>query len=498
MLHSYNIGNLSQLLRNSSAVRSIVNLRRFSFDATESEVLKRWMGGWVATPPCIGPALSDNAPTALTWTRRGLVPPLTAAALHRLFRQREVRVWDPLTDGVRRVGKDVVLPRGSRVLVPKAVVLSHQHLERRSDRDAECGTILQLTIKSPAMTNRILSLSPAQEGLKSRIIQNIQSSVLCEAESYMAINKPAGLAVQGGSGIVFSLDALLPLAFPTSTTGDHEKQLKLVHRLDKAATGVLLLAKGADAAGWLGVAFRRPAESLAAAAAAAPRADAPSTPHRSPDGDKRNRYSPSTPPAARSPTSEDTGLRIEKKYWAVVCPKIPFPLLPKKGVIRAALSPSTLGEKENSDKNNNNTSDKNKNSNVCVSRFKVVMERGALALVELEPVTGRKHQLRIHCATHLGAPILGDTRYGCLRTEPQRSIIEEMERATASGGDDTANSWTGGDDCSPHTGKEWPPLMLHCRELVIREPGRTAVKITAPLPSAWVNLFKSQQWRLPT
>ena len=47
----------------------------------------------------------------------------------------------------------------------------------------------------------------------------------------------------------------------------------------------------------------------------------------------------------------------------------------------------------------------------AVTRYRVLNERGGLSLLELEPVTGRTHQLRVHCAA-LGCPILGDRDYG--------------------------------------------------------------------------------------
>ena len=47
----------------------------------------------------------------------------------------------------------------------------------------------------------------------------------------------------------------------------------------------------------------------------------------------------------------------------------------------------------------------------AVTRYRVLNERGGLSLLELEPVTGRTHQLRVHCAA-LGCPMLGDRDYG--------------------------------------------------------------------------------------
>ena len=47
----------------------------------------------------------------------------------------------------------------------------------------------------------------------------------------------------------------------------------------------------------------------------------------------------------------------------------------------------------------------------CITRYKVLQRFGGHSLLQLEPVTGRTHQLRVHCA-HMGFPILGDPQYG--------------------------------------------------------------------------------------
>ena len=96
--------------------------------------------------------------------------------------------------------------------------------------------------------------------------------------------------------------------------------------------------------------------------------------------------------------------------------------------------------------------------------------QGPCRLLELIPTTGRTHQLRIHCATSLGAPILGDTKYGRTRLGPQRDVLDQL-------GLEKRNS---------------PPLFLHCETLrvpYIKETAREIslvpalfTSISAPLP----------------
>ncbi len=99
--------------------------------------------------------------------------------------------------------------------------------------------------------------------------------------------------------------------------------------------------------------------------------------------------------------------------------------------------------------------------------------------------TGRKHQLRRHCAA-LGAPILGDGRYGALRSPGQAAALADLQQHSDGG---AGGSGSG------------PPLLLHCRQLELRRQGggklTAAVKIEAPLPKAWQALLQRQGWPLP-
>lgn len=76
-------------------------------------------------------------------------------------------------------------------------------------------------------------------------------------------------------------------------------------------------------------------------------------------------------------------------------------------------------------------------------------------------LTGRKHQLRLHCAKVLKSPILGDTRYGAAPL-PSRPLQSR--------------------DASQLLRRQRPRLQLHCRELRFKRPGKREWAVTAPVP----------------
>jgi len=289
------------------------------------------------------------------WFRRYFAA-LTQGQLQKLLRTGQVRV------GGKRAEASLRLEAGQEIRIPPQVINPPKVVaEKKSSRDTE----------------------------------RLKKLILFEDDDVIVINKPAGLAVQGGTGLKENLDDMLP-----GLGREGQGKPKLVHRLDRDTSGVLLLARNSFAAAKLTAAFR----------------------------------------------ARDT----QKIYWGVTLgvPKpergrIDAPLV-KQGEIMVV---ATTDEEEEEAKS-------------AATLYQVVESaKKQAAFVAMWPLTGRTHQLRVHMASVMKTPLIGDPLYG---REVEKLPLESLGAG----------------------------LHLHARRLIIPHPRRGTIDVAAPLNAEMQKTWK--------
>jgi 23S rRNA pseudouridine955/2504/2580 synthase len=278
---------------------------------------------------------------------------------------------------------------------------------RVDGRRADAATRL-----APGQSVRIppLPASPAARptpDIDPSTARDLQRLVMYCDDSVLVLNKPHGMPVQGGPGITRHLDGLLDALRFGATD-----RPRLVHRLDRDTSGVLLLARTAGTAAKLAAAFR--------------------------------------------------GRDVEKTYWAVVAGRP----IPPDGHIDLPLrrSGGTRGERtEVADRSDEDAAR-------AITDYRTLDHAGQkLAWLELRPLTGRTHQLRVHCVA-LGAPILGDVKYA----RPDQNNAFSATVAGLSG-----------------------ELHLHARALQFPHPAGGTLLVEADLPPHMTETFRTLGFNAP-
>jgi 23S rRNA pseudouridine955/2504/2580 synthase len=228
---------------------------------------------------------------------------------------------------------------------------------------------------------------------KPRTVSNkrareIRDWVIYENDHCFILNKPAGIAVQGGSGVRDCIDDRLP-----ALASESGEKPRLVHRIDRDTSGILALAKTRESATILTDCFR----------------------------DKS----------------------AVKLYWALVVGVPDQPIgtidlpLGKRDVAGGVQKMSVVVDDEDGQD--------------AVTEYRVVQSFGGrLSWLELRPVTGRTHQLRVHLSA-IGHPIYGDGKYGGQAAFVNQPVLDKQ-------------------------------LHLHARYLEIRHPKEYRLRVVAEMP----------------
>jgi 23S rRNA pseudouridine955/2504/2580 synthase len=260
------------------------------------------------------------------------------------------------------------------------------------------------TVRIPPSVTSLDEQQPALEGpltrntIRDRHDEDVlKAMMLYEDRKVIVFNKPAGLAVQGGSGVNRHVDGMLE-AF----RNQKGEKPRLVHRIDRDTSGILVVARTRGAAAALTKSFR-----------------------------------------ARE---------TEKVYWAILkgVPK------PREGRISTWLIKERLPEGDimRVAKHGEPGADH------AVTDYRVIENSGPnLSWVEMKPVTGRTHQLRVH-STHIGHPIIGDPKYFNIENWELPGGIQNK-------------------------------LHLHARRIRIPHPDSGFLDVSAPLPP-----HMQQTWNL--
>jgi len=257
------------------------------------------------------------------WFKRHY-PGLTHARLEKLLRKGEVRL-----DGKRAKSADR-LSTGQTLRLPPQVI--HDKVEVRPK-------------SAPVQSTR-----------------KLEDMILYMDKHLFVLNKPSGLATQGGSGLKEHVDGMLD-----QITFEKNTRPKLVHRLDRDTSGVLLVARTTQSAAGL-------SRALA----------------------ERN---------------------ASKIYWALVkgVPK------EKQGIIKGALAKDGVRGKDE-----RMEISESEDAKFALTEYAVMEQAGQeFSWIAARPITGRTHQIRVHLAS-LGTPIIGDFKYGGVESRGKGAVADKL------------------------------------------------------------------------
>ena len=261
--------------------------------------------------------MEDVHPTRLDRFIRRNITYLSQGVIEKSLRSKQIKLNGKSAKTNNRVNKGDV------------VAISAKLIDEYSEKDDSVKTIYSPSVIS--LANKILG-----------------QYLIFSCEEFIAINKPHGIAVQGGSKINISIDHALNYLNSLSSSAEN---YRLVHRLDKNTSGVLIIAKNLHSAILLGDAFKN---------------------------------------------------KLLQKTYIAVC-SAGDTELPKKGCIESYIAKSKSGVYD--------LVESSKTGKFAKTLYEILSKDKGFYTIKFTPLTGRMHQLRFH-SKQLGCPILGDVKYG--------------------------------------------------------------------------------------
>ncbi|CAI9104577.1 OLC1v1003280C1 [Oldenlandia corymbosa var. corymbosa] len=364
--------------------------------------------------------------TALKWVIR-CCPELPRSLVQKLFRLRRVR-------------------RDSR-----NGEVQERQLKRVSAKDMlNSGDTLYL----PVTVGKNVPSAKADDTCDEEEMKFLRNLILYKDQSIIVVNKPHGMPVQGGIGINRGLDELAAkyLRFNNSESP------RLVHRLDRDCSGILVMGRSKLSTAALHSIFRE--KTLEAAE------------H---DPDCRSQI-------------------IQKTYWALVVGSPRYP----KGLISKPLG-KVLIDNGRSDRITVFENIQSSSAQNAVTEYKVIGSScHGFTWVELSPLTGRKHQLRVHCAEVLGTPIVGDYKYGWqahknLKHLSSSTLIKELYRELPKEKLDPF----GLDFRDGSISDKQPRLHLHCKEMILPDISPVMQRVESSITDSDLKELRSIKLKAP-
>ncbi|KAK1395081.1 RNA pseudouridine synthase 4, mitochondrial [Heracleum sosnowskyi] len=344
--------------------------------------------------------------TAFKWIIK-CCPQLPKSLVQKLFRLRQVRrecvdVSSLDISGlaqerrVKRVGAKDAMQYGDRIFLPNSVQELHSEKTERTEK-IECRYNEE----------------------EQKFLHSLE---LYKDSAIIVVNKPHGMPVQGGAGIKRSLDELAS----TYLKHDSSESPRLVHRLDRDSSGILVMGRTQLSTTILHSIFREKTSG------------------------------------ASTEDLEEKKEILQRKYWALVfgSPRR------RQGNISLPLGKVVMDDGKSERITVVDNAD-NMPSQHAITEYRVIGSSShGYTWLELCPRTGRKHQLRVHCAEVLGTPIVGDYKYGWQAHRkyfPFSDLEENLDEKLLKG----KKLPFGLDLEHGSVSDKRPKLHLHCKEMTL-------------------------------